>query len=446
MSLIVSKFGGISLADAESIKRTADIIMSDPSRRYVVVSAPGIRSGDEIRVTDMFYICHARYGNRENFTEMLDKIEARYNEIIDGLGINFDMHSMITDLKKNLFLGRTNEYIVSRGEYIMGRIMAEYLGWEFVDAAQVIIFNRDGTLNAEKSIAAAQEVLSRTEHAVVPGFYGTVSGNNIKTFERGGGDATGAVIARAMNADVYEKWAEATEIFSADPAIVPNPEIIRNITYAELKELTYMGIKIVYEDVILLMHDTGIPIRIRNIHHPDDRGTLITEELPPDSRRGVAACVAGRRKYKVIHIHKFGLNRTVGIGRKVFGIFSDRNISCEHYLSGIYQFSIAVKNPMFDLKRAEILKELEDAIKPESIEVRKDLSVIAVIGQGMGTVHGIFARIFDALADAHIKVRLIEQGGDDLNILLGVYDEDFENAVRAIYDTVITHGTDAEAQ
>ena len=437
MSLTVSKFGGISLADADSIRRTANIILSDPSRRFVVVSAPGIRSGDEIRVTDMFYICHSRYANRENFTEMLSKIEARYNEIISGLGIDFDMSSEITGLKKNLFLGRSNEYIVSRGEYIMARIMAGFLGWDFVDAAELIVFNRDGTLNAEKSIIAVQEKLGSLEHAVIPGFYGSAGGTNIKTFERGGGDATGAVIAKALKADLYEKWAETTEIFSADPSIVNNPEIIRNITYAELRELTYMGINIVYEDVILLLEGTGIPLSIRNIHHSDDKGTMITEELLPESRRGVAACIAGRRNFKVVHIKKFGLNKTVGIGRKVFGIFSDRNISCEHYLSGIYQFSIIVKNPMFDLKKAEIIKELEAAISPEAIDVQTGLSLIAIIGEGMGTIHGVFAKAMDALFAVSIKVRLIEQGGDDLNILLGVYDDDFEKATRALYEAMI---------
>ena len=437
MSLIVSKFGGISLADAESINKTAEIIKSDPSRRYVVVSAPGIRSGDEIRVTDMFYICHSRYINRENFSEMLVKIEERFTSIVQSLGLKTDIHYEMNDLKKNLFLGRTNDYIVSRGEYMMGKIMAELLGWKFIDAAEVIFFNRDGTLNPEKSIEAIKAVLSNVDRAVIPGFYGTVSGTNIKTFERGGGDVTGALIALALGADIYEKWAETTEIFSADPSIVKNPSIIRNITYAELRELTYMGISILYDDVILLMEKSGIPTSIRNIHHSDDRGTLVTCELPADTWRDVAACIAGRRNFKVIHIRKFGLNKAVGIGQKVFGIFTKRNISCEHYLSGIYQFSIVVKNPMFDLKRAEIIQELHDAINPEDIEVQKDLSLIAVVGQGMGTVKGIFAKTFNALAAANIKVRLIEQGGDDLNILIGVYDEDFETAVHALYDAMI---------
>ena len=402
-----------------------------------MVSSPGIRSSDEIRVTDMFYICHSRYANRENFTEMLDKIEARFSEIVRDLGISIDIHAQINDLKKNLFLGRTNDYIVSRGEYIMGRIMAEYLGWRFVDAAEIIFFNRDGTLNVEKTLEAVKTVLGPMDNAVIPGFYGTVSGTNIKTFERGGGDVTGALIANALNADMLEKWAETTEIFSADPSIVKNPSIIRNITYSELRELTYMGINIVYEDVILLMEHSGIPTSIRNIHHPDDEGTLITKDLPADTRRDVAACIAGRRKFKVVHIRKFGLNKAVGIGQKVFGIFTSRNISCEHYLSGIYQFSIVVKNPMFDIKRAEIINALMEAISPEDIEIQSDLSLIAVIGQGMGTVKGIFAKVFNALAAANIKVRLIEQGGDDLNILIGVYDEDFDASVKALYEAMI---------
>lgn len=441
MSLIVSKFGGISLADVESVKRTADIILSNPSRRYAVISAPGIRSGDEIRVTDMFYICHARYASRENFNEMLTKIEARFNELIDGLHVNLDMRAEIAELKKNLFLGRTADFIVSRGEYIMGRIMADYLGWEFIDAAKIIVFNRDGTLNLERSIAAARDVLEISGHAVIPGFYGAVAGSstNIKTFERGGGDMTAAIVARAVNADVYEKWAETAEVFSADPSIVKDPELIRNLTYAELRELTYMGITVLNDEVSFLLQDTGITLNIRNIHKPADSGTTISPELPPGTRRHITACIAGRRNFKMVNIRKFGLNRAIGVGRKVFGIFSDRNIACEHYMSGIYQFSLVVKSPMFDLKRTEIVRALTDAITPESIDIEQDLSIIAVIGEGMGTVKGIFARIFDALAEVGIKVRMIEQGADDLNIVLGVHDADYENAIRAIYDAMIMH-------
>ena len=437
MSLIVSKFGGISLADAESIKRTVDIIRSDPARRYIVVSSPGIRSGDDIRVTDMFYICHSRYGNRENFTEMLTKIEDRFTEIINGLGVNVDIHAEIADIKKNLFLGRSSEFIVSRGEYIMAKIMAEFLEWKFIDAADIIIFDRDGTFNLEKSVAAVRQVVAGYDHAVIPGFYGAISATNIKTFDHGGGDVTGAVIALALKADLCEKWAEATEIFSADPSIVPNPEIVRHITYAELLELTYMGIKIVYDEVIFMMQNSGISLSIRNIHNPNDRGTMITDELPPDLQRNITACIAGRRNFKMIHIHKFGLNRTVGIGRKVFGIFSDRQISCEHYMSGIYQFSIVVKSPKFDLKKAEIIQELYTAIKPESIDVETNLSLIAVVGKGMGTVKGIFAKIFDAIAAAGVKVRMIEQGADDLNIIIGVHDSDFDTTVKALYHAMI---------
>ena len=435
--IIVSKFGGTSLSDGEHIKQMADIILSDPSRRYVVVSAPGLRENDNIRVTDMFYICHSRYANRENFNEMIEKIESRFTDIVNELGIDFNIHAEITDLKKNLFLGRSNDYIVSRGEYIMGRIMAEYLGWDFVDAAEIIFFNRDGSVNREKTYPAIKEILGIHEHAVVPGFYGTLSGNNIKTFERGGADATGALIARSLEAEFIEKWTQSTEIFSADPSIVENPELIRNITYAELKELTYMGIDVVYDRVIAMLEGSKVKMKILSIDNPDDPGTMITPELMPDAKRDVAACIAGRRNYKVVHIHKFGLNRTVGIGQKMFGIFSKYNISCEHYMSGIYQFSIVVKNPMFDLRRADIIKNIKEAIDPENVEVEKDLSLIAVIGQGMGTVKGIFARMFNALAAADIKVRMIEQGADDLNIIIGVYDEDFETSIKALYDALI---------
>ena len=436
-SLIVSKFGGFSLANAERVRTTADIIKSDPSRRYVVISAPGSRSGDNTRITDLLYICHARYSNKEDFMEILKLIEERYRAIIDGLGMDFNLEPEIADIKKSLFFGKNNEHIVSRGEYIMAKIMSAYMGWEFVDASRMIFFNRDGTLNEERTFAAVSDTLKGKERAVIPGFYGTIPGGDIKTFARGGGDTTGAIIARAVKADLYEKWAEATDVFSADPTIVKDPEIVRNITYAELRELTYMGIKIVYEDVTLLLKDTGIPIRVHNIHHPDDIGTLITDELPEGIKRDVAACIAGRRNYKVIRIEKFGLNKTYGVGEKVWGIFARHGISCEHYISGIYNFAIVVKSPMFDLKRAEIVREIQNAINPESVTVERDLSLIAIIGKGMGTVKGMFARVFDAIAARNIKVRMINQGADDLNIILGVYDEDFDETVRALYDAMI---------
>lgn len=436
-NVIVSKFGSIALSTAEMVRKTAEIIISDPSRRYVVASAPGARHAEDVKITDMLFILNSRYENRENFNEMLKRVRDRFAEIIQGLGINFDIDAEIAVVKKNLFFGKGNDFIVSRGEYIMAKILAEYLGWQFIDAASLIFFGKEGRIDQEKTFTATSRILEKTEHAVIPGFYGSIGGTGIKLFPRGGGDTTAAVISRAINAGLCEKWTETTKIYSADPSIVGNPEVIRHITYEELKQLTYMGINVLHEDVILLMQNMGIPLGIRNIFDIDDEGTGVTDELPPESRRNVAACIAGRRNYRIMHIEKFGLNRLTGIGQKVFGIFTERNISCEHYMSGIYRFSIVVKNPLFDLKRPEIIQALNDAIHPEKITVEKNLSLITVVGQGMGTVKGIFAKMFNGIAEAGIKVRMIEQGSDDLNIIIGVYDDDYENTVRALYSAMI---------
>lgn len=437
--VIVSKFGSVAFSTPEMIQRTADIIMSSPDRKYVIVSAPGGVSREDMKVTDMLFIMNARYTNRENFDEMMSQVRGKFTTLTRGIGVNFSLDAEIMNLKKNLFFGRGNDYVVSRGEYIMAKIFAEYTGWKFIDAADFIFFSKDGTLDRDKTFAAAEKVFANTDRAVIPGFYGSAGGSTVKLFPRGGADITAAIVARAVNASLCEKWSETTKIYSADPGIVENPEVIRHITYEELKQLAYMGINIFHEDLILLMQDIGTPVSVRNIHDTSDPGTIVTAELPADSKRGVAACIAGKRNYRIIHIEKFGLNRLAGIGVKVFSIFTERNISCEHYISGIYRFSIVVKNPLFDLKRAEILAALNDAIKPENIRVEKNLSLITVVGKGMGTVKGIFAKMFDAIAEAGIKVRLIEQGSDDLNIIIGVYDEDYEATVRALYGATILH-------
>ena len=437
--VIVSKFGSAAFSTPEMIQKTADILMSNPKRKFVIVSAPGGVSREDVKVTDMLFIMNARYTNRENFDEMMTKVRDRFSELTRGIGVNFYLDAEIMNLKKNLFFGRGNDYVVSRGENIMAKIFAEYIGWKFIDAADFIFFAKDGTLDREKTFAAAEKIFANEEHAVIPGFYGSAGSNTIKLFPRGGADITAAIVARAVKASLGEKWSETTKIYSADPSIVENPEVIRHITYEELKQLTYMGINIFHEDVILLMQDIGIPISVRNINDINDEGTSVTVDLPAESNRGVAACIAGKRNYRIIHIQKFGLNRLTGIGAKVFGIFTDRNIACEHYMSGIYRFSIIVKNPLFDLKRAEILQAINDAIKPEDIRVEKNLSLITVVGKGMGTVKGIFAKMFNAIAEAGIKVRMIEQGSDDLNIIIGVYDDDYEATVRALYGALILH-------
>ena len=436
-NFIVSKFGGSALADSEMVKKTAEIIKSDPARKFIVVSAPGRRFKNDLRVTDLLYLTHSRFKGRENYDETLNQVKERFVEIINGLGINFDIEAEIAEVKRNMLSGKTTEEIACRGEYIMAKILSLYLDWQFVDSAELIYFKIDGELDLAKTLERSAMRLRNVERAIIPGFYGSIPGVGLKTFPRGGGDTSGALIARALKAELYEKWSETTEVYTVDPSIVPDPHKIRNVTYMELRELTYMGIKVIYEDVIALLQSEKIPISIRNIYNPADKGTRISEELPENSHRTVAACIAGQRHYKAVRIEKFGLNKMHGIGEKIFGIFARRSISCEHYISGIYNFCIILRNMVFDLNRAQIIDEIKSAIGAESITVENDISLIAIIGKGMGTVKGIFAKIFDAIAAADVKIRMISQGADDLNIVLGVRDADFEKTIKALYDAMI---------
>ncbi|MBQ6775488.1 MAG: aspartate kinase [Synergistaceae bacterium] len=436
-SVIVSKFGGTALADAERIKEVAEVIKSNPDRRYVVVTAPGKLTPDDIKITDLLYICYSRYENRENFMEILSTVQSRFEAIVGGLGITFDLASEFSNIKKDLFFGKGKDATASRGVYLMAKILAAYLGWEFVDSSKVILLNADGSLNEDQTSLAISNVLQKVQHAIIPGGFGIVPNTQKLLMSKGGGDATGAVIAKAIKADVFEKWTEHRHIYIADPSIVQNPAKIRNLTYSELIELTYMGINVVHEDVLLMLKNIGVLTNIRSIHYPNDEGTYISATLPEGTDRKVAACVSGRRNFKMLRIEKMGLNKLHGIGEKVFGAFARRGISCEHYVSGIYHFAVVLKNPMFDIRRQEILNDISNAIKPDSITIEKNLSLVAVIGEGMGTTKGIFAKIFDAIAAADVKVRLTDQGADDLNIIIGVYDEDFEKTVNAVYQAVI---------
>lgn len=435
---IVAKFGGSSSADASKLRQAASIINSDPARRYVVISSPGERTDDDIKITDLLYMCHSRFSNRENYQDMLDEIHKRFEEIVSGLGIDFDVESEIKELQKILMLGRSNDYIASRGEYITAKILAKVLGWEFVDAADVIFFNNDGSLNELKTFATSSRILKPLEHAVIPGFYGIMPNGSIKTFNRGGSDTTGSIIARSLGADLYEKWTSEAEIFCADPNIIENPRTVENITYKELHELSYMGFSVLSEDTVFPINRSGVPISIRDVNNLDDKGTLILPELPENfQRENTFVCVAGKRGFRVLQVEKYTLNKDALFGSKLFNIFARYNIACEHCLSGIDIVSLVLKNPLFDLRRSEIINEIKRELAPEKVEVKTNMSLISVIGQGMGTVKGVFAKVFNALANAEVKVKMIDQGSDDLNIILGVDDEDYERSITALYNALI---------
>ena len=433
-NLVVSKFGGSITCSAEKVKRAVEIIKSNPALHYVIASAPGTNPPNH-GITDMLFMCHSRFSNKGNYQEMLAKISDSYRAIINDLGINFDLEAEIETLRKDLIAGREHGYIGSRGEYIMGKILAELLGWTFVDAAELIFFNDDGTLNEAKTFNTANAKLKNIEYAVIPGFYGSMPDGKIKTFPRGDGDSSGAIVARAVNADLFEKWSEVNKVFAADTNVIPESILVKNMTYNEIIELNYIRKTIIRDSVIFMLKEAGIPMKVSGIY--DNEGTLISSKFPEGTRRNAAVCISGRRNFKILNVEKYGLNEIFGFGEKLLGIFAKYGVACEHCLSGIHKIALVIKNPMFDLKYSSIVDEIKRIIEPDSVTVDKDLSLITVISEGMSTVSGKFEKIFFALWKPKINVKMLEQGADDVNIILGVSDKDYENALRALYETVI---------
>lgn len=433
----VVKFGGSSLASADQFKKVGKIIKEDEERCYVVPSAPGKRYSRDVKVTDMLYKCSNAAANGKDFTEMLKEIQKRYQEIIDGLDIKLSLKEEFTVINENLKKNVEADYAASRGEYLNGIILAEYLGFEFVDAAEVIFFNEAGTLDSDKTNQALNERLSKVEYAVIPGFYGSNPSGEITTFSRGGSDITGSLVAQAIQADVYENWTDVSGFLVADPRIVDNPVVIETITYKELRELAYMGATVLHEDAIFPVRKAGIPINIRNTNAPQDKGTLIVEGTCRKPKYTITG-IAGKAGFASITIEKAMMNAEVGFGRKVLKVFEDNDISFEHMPSGIDTMTIFVYQDGFVEKEQKVLAEIHRAVEPDHIELESDLSLIAIVGRGMRSTRGTAARIFSALAHAHVNVKMIDQGSSELNIIVGVRNHDFKNAVNAIYDIFVS--------
>lgn len=433
----VVKFGGSSLASAEQFKKVGDIIRADEGRRYVIPSAPGKRFEKDTKVTDMLYACYAKAEAGEDFSGNLAAIEARYQEIIGGLDLSMSLEQEFEEIERQFKAGAGRDYAASRGEYLNGRVMAEYLGYEFVDPAGVIFFFEDGTFNAEKTNRELSARLKNTENAVIPGFYGAFDDGRICTFSRGGSDVTGSVVAKAIFADMYENWTDVSGFLVTDPRIIPNPEVIETITYRELRELSYMGATVLHEDAIFPVRKEGIPINIRNTNKPDDRGTLIVESTCRRPKFTVTG-IAGKKGFAALNIEKDMMNAEVGFGRKVLEVFEKNGVSFEHMPSGIDTMTIFVHQSEFEEKEQKIMAGIHRAVEPDSLELEADLALIAVVGRGMRSNRGVAGRIFSALAHANVNIKMIDQGSSELNIIIGVRNEDFENAIRAIYDIFVT--------
>lgn len=435
-SLIVSRLGGDAAATSEAVKKAADIILSDPSRRYVIVSAPAAIPGN-VGITDLLYLCHSSYQSGEGCMTILEKIAARYREIVSGLGINFNVSAEISAIKGAIELGMNLDYVGSRGEYIMAKIFAQYLGWDFVDAAGMIFFKADGTPDTAKTFKAAGEKLNSLERAIIPSFYGFGPDNKIKTFKRGDCDSAGALIACSVKADLFEKWSETARIYSADPSVIPEAELVRHITYRESLEMTYVGINIVNDNVAIMLDEAQIPMRIASIDSPNEGVMLISPKLPEDSGRNAAACIAGHKNFSIIHIQKYGLNKDYTFCEQLFSLLAKHRIACQHCLSGIHKLSVILKTPVFDIRRNEIISEMKQALSTNAINIEKGLSLIAVIGEGIGHIKGIMSIVFDALAMAGIGVEMSENGADRQNVIVGVKDEDYDRAIKALHKVLI---------
>ena len=440
MSIKVVKFGGSSLADADHFRQVASIVKADPDRRYVVPSAPGKRDKGDTKVTDLLYRCYDLIKSRssmESIDACYNEIRARYTSIIEDLGLDYDISGELDYVRNSMLHAAGRGYAASRGEYLNALILAKYLGFDFIDAENVIFFKDNGTLDEEKTNAELSAELEKHKYAVIPGFYGGTPNGTVKTFSRGGSDITGSIVAKAAKADLYENWTDVSGFMMADPRIIDNPCIIKEITYRELRELSYMGATVLHEDAVFPVRSAGIPINIRNTNRPEDEGTMIVSHSAGYDSEHIITGVAGKKSFSVITIEKDSMNSEVGFGRKVLEVFEENEISFEHLPSGIDTMSVVVASSTLEGRREKVMNAIVRAVKPDSVFIEDELALIAVVGRGMVKAKGTSARVCDALARADINIRIIDQGSSELNIIVGVDDEEYEDALRAIYSEFV---------
>ncbi|MBO5319833.1 MAG: aspartate kinase [Ruminococcus sp.] len=436
----VVKFGGSSLADANQFRKVAAIIKSDDKRKYVVPSAPGKRFSDDIKITDMLYKCCELAGSGIDFSEPFEIIKERYNGIISELGIDMSLDEDFDLIAQEMKNRPARDFAASRGEYLNGKVLANFLGFNFVDAADVIIFDTKGVLLLDETVKAVREKLNGLDNAVIPGFYGRTTEGVIKTFSRGGSDVTGSIIANAVKADIYENWTDVSGFLIADPRIVENPDVIEVITYRELRELAYMGASVLHEDAIFPVRSAGIPINIRNTNRPEDPGTMIVSDdydFSGESLRYTITGIAGKKGFSTINIEKAMMNNETGFGMKILKALYDNGLSFEHMPSGIDTMSITLSTEALAPVRDKVIADIRKAVNPDHIEIEDGISILAVVGRRMKNTRGTVARIFAALAHARINVKLIDQGSSELNVIVGVNEHELPEAIRKIYDMFI---------
>lgn len=435
--LKVVKFGGSSLASGETFNKVKKIIEADNSRRIVVVSAPGKRFSGDTKVTDLLYICHAHIKYNAPFDDVISKIEDRYREIHASCGLTQDIETEFLKIRSTLSKKTSVDYIVSRGEYLNAKLMAEYLGYTFVDSAEWLVFNYNGKVDFEKSYENLSKIMETYPKVVLPGFYGATPDGNIKTFSRGGSDITGAIAAAAMNVDMYENWTDVSGIMTADPRIVENPRPIENVTFAELRELSYMGAEVLHEETVFPVRQKNIPLFIKNTNDMNARGTLIMESFDEDEEnknKHFITGISGKKNYSIITIAKNRMNEEIGYVRKALEVFENFQIPIEHIPSSIDSFSVVVASNHIEGIMHELISALNDRLKPDSINIANEISLIAIVGRKLACNIGIAGKIFTALGENDINIRMIEQGADEINIIIGVDDINFKKTIRVLYN------------
>lgn len=436
--LIIAKFGGSSLADSKQFIKVKDIVMSDKDRRYIVPSAPGKRNSQDHKVTDLLYMCYQLASHSINIDEVYGIISKRFEDICNELNLSLNMREILFEIKADIQNGASRDFTASRGEYLNALILSEFLDFQFVDAKDLIIFDEEGSLSLEETKRKTELVLKDIPYAVIPGFYGANKKGDIITFSRGGSDITGSIIASALNSSLYENWTDVSGFYIADPRIVDNPRSIDTITYKELSELSYMGAPVLHEESIFPIKSVAIPINIRNTNLPDDPGTMIVSDSHPVSYKETITGIAGKKDFIAISIEKASMNKEKGFIRKLISVFESNDISIEHIPTSIDSISVVVPNAEIHSKLDKVMEEIRIYCRPDSIVIYPDMSLVAIVGRGMRNTKGISAKIFTALANGGVNIHMISQGSSELNIIIGIKNEDFNKAILSIYEAFNT--------
>ena len=429
----ISKFGGSSVASAEQFKKVKAIVDADPDRKFIVVSAVGRRFDGDNKITDLLLLVNAHIQYHVDCTSLLADIEQRFVDIADELGVTWPVAEKFETFAKNI-KKHSPEYIVSRGEWFTSHIMAEYLGLKFVDAADVIVFHHDGTVDIERTASRLKEIVVREGAFVLPGFYGATVDGSIKLFKRGGGDITGAIVARCINADLYENWTDVSGFLSADPRVVEDPRSIRRITFDEMRELSYMGASVLQEEAIFPVREVGIPIVIKNTNRPEDRGTIISETAEVGTNEHLITGVAGKKDFLAVHVKKAHMSNEVGVISRALDIFERYGVSVEHIPTGVDSFGIVVSADQVRDTIYSIVADIRREIKPDDITMLDKIALISVVGRNMSRRSGTSGKIFGVLGNAGINIRMITQSSEEISIIMGVDNADFERAIKVIYE------------